>query len=80
MDLIIENSEKRKVQFIEIKNSHTFRQRMIEPLKKLMLLDSKEQFNKKLYTINGTLLYQGDEQFALSDNISCVNYKEFVTY
>ncbi|MGR3178718.1 MAG: ATP-binding protein [Candidatus Anammoxibacter sp.] len=78
IDLIIENIEQRIFHFIEIKNSYTFRPKMIKPLKKLMDFETKSIFETQKFKIQGTLLYQGKEQLNLSENIFCKNYLTFL--
>ncbi|MCB1107338.1 MAG: DUF4143 domain-containing protein [Chlamydiia bacterium] len=64
IDLIIEDHSSR--QLIEVKNSATFRKKMIEPM---------EQFMEK--GDQGFLVYQGDD-LPYVDEIKIVNYKHFL--
>ena len=76
VDLIIETND--KIIPMEIKQSATFRMQMAGPLMKIMQLEAENKFNARHYDIQGKLLYQGEEKYDLSGNVSCLNYLQFL--
>ena len=76
VDLIIENKEKKKLDFIEIKNSSTAKQKMLEGIIKLIDLENKS-YPGQYETINGLLVYKGITKM-FSPGIGAVNYNDFL--
>jgi len=76
-DIIIEDRDRDKTLYLEVKNTATARFRMIESLKKLIEL---EEANESLRPaeVKGFLLYKGSESPVFSDNIYVVNYRKFL--
>jgi predicted AAA+ superfamily ATPase len=77
VDLIMENNEDKTLNFIEIKNNHTPKIRMADPLKKLLELE-KDSKHILPFKLKGSLVYKGEGKTEFAENISAYNYKEFL--
>ncbi len=70
-DLIIENTQKQILSYIEIKNNSTPKYKMTDNLRKIMELDS-EPVDKK-----GYLIHRGEDEGNFSEQIEYINYRTF---
>ena len=76
-DLIIENKDEHKLQFIEIKSGHTPRYEMIKN-QEVLLKDIGKDKLLSLYDISGLLIYRGQEEGVFSEKICYRNYANFL--
>jgi predicted AAA+ superfamily ATPase len=76
-DIIIQDRDRDKTLYLEVKNTATARFRMIEPLKKLIELEEANEFLRPA-EVKGFLLYKGSESPVFSDNIYVENYRNFL--
>ncbi len=72
IDLIIENPQENRIQFIEIKNNSTPKYRMIENIKRIISYKGTGVTKQE-----GFLLYRGKETGKFTDSIAYLNYKDF---
>ncbi|MFC1808275.1 ATP-binding protein [Candidatus Omnitrophota bacterium] len=73
VDLIIEDKTHKRVDFIEIKNSHTLRPPMAKPLKSLI-----GRKRSQVQQIHGSILYKGKSSGKIYENINYLNFKQFL--
>lgn len=76
-DLIIEDTENKKIIFIEIKNNNTAKYKMTEDIKKIMELEKKSG-NIIPFEIDGKLIYRGPDKGNFSDNLKYINYMDII--
>ncbi len=76
-DLILEDRNIRQISFIEIKNSHTAKYRMIKNLAMLMDMEKKSTHTFPL-KINGYLIYKGKGSEMFKENLTYQNYNIFL--
>jgi hypothetical protein len=76
-DIIIQDRDRDKTLYLEVKNTATARFRMIEPLKKLIELEEANEILRPA-EVKGFLLYKGNESPVFSDNIYVENYRNFL--
>ena len=77
-DLIIQDRMNNKVLYLEIKNNHTPKYKMVENLKKLLRLE-KESVSGVSECVEGYLIYKGEESGQFTDNIYYQNLTDFLS-
>ncbi len=77
VDLIVLNRDTQELLFTEIKNTHTARIRMIDPLRKIIDLEKKSEHLTPL-TITGTLVYRDHKRVMLSEEIEALGMEDFL--
>ncbi|MBN1914246.1 MAG: DUF4143 domain-containing protein, partial [Candidatus Omnitrophica bacterium] len=73
VDLIIEDKAHKRVDFVEIKNSHTPRPQMAKPLKSF--LEGRQKQSVRAY---GFVLYKGKSSGKIYKNVNYLNYNQFL--
>ncbi|MFC1631947.1 ATP-binding protein [Candidatus Omnitrophota bacterium] len=72
-DLIIEDRAHKKVNFLEIKNSHTAHPRMAKPLQSLL-----ERKQRQWGVVSGSVVYRGKSSGKVFKNINYINFNQFL--
>lgn len=75
-DLIIEDRLKSKISIVEIKNTSTFRNKMLKNITKIIELE-KNIPHIVPFSINGILFYRGTSD-VYNEDISLVNFEDFL--
>ncbi len=77
VDVIMDDRNKRVLSYLEIKNSYTARQAMTKTISKLIQLEIDRR-QDTTYSIQGMVLYRGDEERQFQSNIHCRNYLSYL--
>jgi predicted AAA+ superfamily ATPase len=78
-DLILDDKDNRILDFIEIKNTHTPKIRMVDSIIKMLELE-KQSEHILPYELKGSLIYKGESKDIFTKNISAYNYKDFLLH
>ncbi|HNV47372.1 MAG TPA: ATP-binding protein [Spirochaetota bacterium] len=76
-DCIIEDRHAQTVHYVEIKNTRTAKPRMADSLVKLIDLE-KNEISPSTRSIEGRIVYAGEERTALSDSIQFIDYRDLL--